>query len=308
MDRSHKTSIETASDIPVDNWVEKFTPSSWHPYIRLARFDRPIGTWLLLFPCWWSIALSYESQKDLWLFIIFGLGAIVMRGAGCTLNDIVDREIDAQVARTRNRPLPSGQITVTRAAVFLLIQLTFGLAILLSLNTYSWIIGASALLLVFAYPFMKRITFWPQLFLGFTFNWGALLGWVAVRGEINEEALWLYAGGIFWTLGYDTIYAYQDRAYDPEAGVKSTARKFGLESKRWLYCFYSLALVMFLLAGFTSGSNWTFHVGLLTASIQLFWQIWSVDIETPNDCLQKFKSNQIFGWLFLFSIFASRIS
>ncbi|MEC8622126.1 MAG: 4-hydroxybenzoate octaprenyltransferase [Pseudomonadota bacterium] len=308
MGRSPKTSAETESDIPVDNWVERYTPVSLHPYIRLARYDRPIGTWLLLFPCWWSIALCYENHDDLWLFITFGFGAIVMRGAGCTLNDILDRNIDAQVARTKDRPLPSGQITVTRAALFLLVQLIIGLFVLLSLKMFSWIIGAAALLLVFTYPLMKRITFWPQLFLGFTFNWGALLGWAAVRGEINEQALWLYAGGVFWTLGYDTIYAHQDRADDLKVGVKSTARKFGLSSKPWLFGFYSLALIMFFLAGFSLNLNWLFYLGLWVASFQLFWQIWSVDIHSPNDCLRKFQSNKIFGWLFLAGIFASRIS
>ena len=307
MERSPKTSIETASDIPVDNWVERYTPSSLHCYIRLARYDRPIGTWLLLFPCWWSIALCYKSYNDLWLFITFGFGAIVMRGAGCTLNDIIDRNIDAQVARTKHRPLPSGEITVTRATLFLLVQLSVGLVVLLSLNKFSWIIGATALLLVFTYPLMKRITFWPQLFLGFTFNWGALLGWAAVRGEINEQALWLYAGGVFWTLGYDTIYAHQDRADDLKAGVKSTARKFGLGSKPWLFSFYSLALVMFFQAGFSLSLGWPFYLGLWIASIQLFWQTWSVDINSPSDCLKKFQSNKIFGWLFLAGIFASRI-
>ena len=308
MERSPKTSIETESDIPVDNWVERYTPASLHPYIRLARYDRPIGTWLLLFPCWWSIALCYESYDDLWLFITFGFGAIVMRGAGCTLNDMLDRDIDAQVARTRDRPLPSGQITVRRAALFLLAQLIVGLVVLLSLNMFSWIMGAAALLLVFTYPLMKRITFWPQLFLGFTFNWGALLGWAAVRSEINEQALWLYAGGVFWTLGYDTIYAHQDRAYDSKAGVKSTARKFGLSSKPWLFGFYSLALIMFFLVGYSLTLNWPFYLGLWIASIQLFWQIWSVDIHSPNDCLRKFQSNKIFGWLLLAGIFASRVS
>ncbi|MHA1108885.1 MAG: 4-hydroxybenzoate octaprenyltransferase, partial [Alphaproteobacteria bacterium] len=226
-----------ASDIPEDGWVNRLVPAGLRPYARLARLDRPIGTWLLLFPCWWSIALAWTGWADAWYFAAFGIGALVMRGAGCTYNDIMDRNFDAQVARTANRPIPSGQVGVTGAALFMIVIMLIGLAILLSFNRFAVWVGAASLVLIFTYPLMKRITFWPQLALGFAFNWGALLGWAAVRGDLPPAAILLYIGGIFWTLGYDTIYAHQDRADDPAAGVKSSARALGLDSKPWLHVF-----------------------------------------------------------------------
>lgn len=296
---------ESASDIPVNGWVARWMPSALHPYIRLARLDRPIGTWLLLFPCWWAIAMAWQGVQDLWLFAAFGIGAMVMRGAGCTFNDIVDRDLDAQVARTRNRPLPSGQVTVRSAVLFLIFQLACGLSILLMLNPFAIAVGVASLVLVFTYPLMKRVTFWPQFFLGLTFNWGALLGWAAVRGEIALPAILLYAGGLFWTLGYDTIYAHQDRRDDPDAGVKSSARALGLGSKPWLYAFYGIATVLFAAAGFADGFALPFFVGLTLGALQLCWQVRDVDINDPVDCLAKFKSNRLFAWLFLAGIAAS---
>jgi 4-hydroxybenzoate polyprenyltransferase len=308
-----RNKIDTsASDIPVNSWVDRFMPRFLHPYIRLARFDRPIGTWLLLFPCWWSIAMAWPNWQAapeiLYLFTAFGIGALVMRGAGCTYNDIVDREFDAQVARTKNRPLPSGQVTVKQAVVFLIILLTIGLLVLLTLKPYAIAVGAASLILVFTYPLMKRVTFWPQFFLGLTFNWGALLGWAAVRGDLATPAIILYAGGIFWTLGYDTIYAHQDRQDDPKAGVKSTARRLGLGSKPWLHAFYVIAVVLFATAGILGEFSWPFFVGLGLGATQLIWQVWDVDINNPKDCLAKFKSNRLFSWLFLGGILAAQIT
>ncbi len=308
-----RNKIDTsASDIPVNSWVDRFMPRLLHPYIRLARFDRPIGTWLLLFPCWWSIAMAWPNWQAapeiLYLFTAFGIGALVMRGAGCTYNDIVDREFDAQVARTKNRPLPSGQVTVKQTVVFLIILLTIGLLVLLTLKPYAIAVGAASLILVFTYPLMKRVTFWPQFFLGLTFNWGALLGWAAVRGDLATPAIILYAGGIFWTLGYDTIYAHQDRQDDPKAGVKSTARRLGLGSKPWLYAFYVIAIVLFATAGILGEFSWPFFVGLGLGATQLIWQVWDVDINNPKDCLAKFKSNRLFSWLFLGGILAAQIT
>lgn len=308
-----RNKIDTsASDIPVNSWVDRFMPRLLHPYIRLARFDRPIGTWLLLFPCWWSIAMAWPNWQAapeiLYLFTAFGIGALVMRGAGCTYNDIVDREFDAQVARTKNRPLPSGQVTVKQAVVFLIILLTIGLLVLLTLKPYAIAVGAASLILVFTYPLMKRVTFWPQFFLGLTFNWGALLGWAAVRGDLATPAIILYAGGIFWTLGYDTIYAHQDRQDDPKAGVKSTARRLGLGSKPWLHAFYVIAVVLFATAGILGEFSWPFFVGLGLGATQLIWQVWDVDINNPKDCLAKFKSNRLFSWLFLGGILAAQIT
>jgi 4-hydroxybenzoate polyprenyltransferase len=296
------------SDIPVGGWVDRLMPRWSHPYIRLARYDRPIGTWLLLFPCWWSIAMASQSATDPRLFLLlalFGIGALLMRGAGCTYNDIVDRNLDAQVARTRNRPLPSGQVTVPQAVGFLTLQLAGGFCVLISLNNFAIMVGVASLALVFTYPLMKRVTFWPQFFLGLTFNWGALLGWAAVNGSLAAPAVLLYVGGLFWTLGYDTIYAHQDRRDDPDAGVKSTARRLGLGSKPWLYGFYGMATALFITAGVEAGLTWPYFVGLALGAGQLCWQVWDVDINNPKDCLAKFKSNRLFSWLFLAGILAS---
>src|SRR5690348_7052284 len=207
----HRTEIADPSDIDRGDWVDRLLPGWAEPYARLARLDRPIGTWLLLFPGWWGIALAAPSWPDPWLLSLFGVGAVAMRGAGCTLNDIADREYDGKVARTRLRPLPSGRVTVAQAVLFMLIQLAVGGAVLLSLNRSSILLGIAVLALIATYPFMKRITYWPQLFLGLNFNWGALVGWTAVTGALAWPAVLLYLGGICWTLGYDTSYAHQDK-------------------------------------------------------------------------------------------------
>ena len=251
----------SASDIPRGGWIDRLVPRALRPYARLARLDRPIGTWLLLFPCWWSIALASPdplSPGTVWLFALFGVGALVMRGAGCTYNDICDREFDGRVARTRDRPLPSGEVSMGAARVFLAAQLALGLAILLSLDGFAILLGVASLVLVFTYPLMKRVTFWPQFVLGLTFNWGALLGWAAVRGRLDWASALLYAGGIFWTLGYDTIYAHQDRRDDAGAGVKSSARALGPGSKPWLTAFYAAAIGLFAAAGYHAGMTWPF--------------------------------------------------
>ncbi len=296
-----------ASDIPEDGWVDRHLPAAARPYARLARLDRPIGTWLLLFPCWWSVALAWTGPADAWFFAAFGIGAMVMRGAGCTYNDIVDRDFDAQVARTRNRPIPSGQVSVKGAAAFMAVLMLAGLAILLSFNRFAVWVGVASLVLIFTYPLMKRITFWPQLALGFACNRGALLGWAAVQGDIPASAIVLYIDGIFWTLGYDTIYAHQDRADDPAAGVKSSARALGLDSKPWLYAFYLLATALFGLSGYLASQPWPLYVGLALGAIQLVWQVRDVDIDNPKDCLAKFKSNRLFGWLLLAGIMAGHL-
>ncbi|MBI76230.1 MAG: 4-hydroxybenzoate octaprenyltransferase [Rhodospirillaceae bacterium] len=297
------------SDIPTDSWLVKNTPKNWHPFIRLARFDRPIGSWLLLFPCWWSLSMATHNflllHDIIYLFTIFGIGALVMRGAGCTYNDIIDRDFDSKVSRTKSRPLPSGEVTLNKAIFFLGMLIIIGFLILSTLNNYAILVGVLSLILVFTYPFMKRVTFWPQLFLGLTFNWGVLLAWAAVKEEISFTAVLLYFGGIFWTLGYDTIYAHQDRIDDPDAGVKSTARILGPGSKPWLYLFYLLALILFGCAGLTLGISWPFYLGLTFGAVQLLWQVWDLDLKSPKDCLAKFKSNRLFSWLFLGGILAS---
>ena len=297
-----------ASDIPEDGWVDRYVAAAVRPYVRLARLDRPIGTWLLLFPCWWSIAMAWTGSADAVFFVLFGIGATIMRGAGCTYNDIMDRDFDAQVARTANRPIPSGQVTVGRAWLFMAALMCLGLLILLSFNRFAIVVGAMSLALIFTYPLMKRITFWPQFFLGLTFNWGALLGWAAVRGDMAVAPVLLYAGGILWTLGYDTIYAHQDRVDDAPAGIKSSARALGLGSKPWLYGFYVGAAVLFAAAGAAGGFGWPYYAGLAAGAVQLLWQVRDLDMDDPADCLAKFKSNRLFGWLFLAGIMAGTVT
>lgn len=286
------------------NWVDRHAPAIARPYLRLARLDRPIGTWLLLWPCGWAIALA---SGGIWLMLLFALGAVVMRGAGCTFNDIADRDLDAQVARTANRPLPSGAVSVPAAWIFLIAQCGVGLAILLSLNDFAIAVGVASLLPVAVYPFMKRITYWPQLFLGIAFNWGALLGWAAVTGELALPAIWLYLGGIFWTLGYDTIYAHQDAEDDALIGVKSTALKFGARSKPAIAGFYAAALAMFALAGWSAGTGWGFWPILGLAGLHLAWQVIALQSDNLANCLRLFRSNRDFGAILFVAIVAGLI-
>src|SRR5438874_9424821 len=285
------------SDIRQGDWVERWLPGWAEPYARLARWDRPIGTWLLLFPGWWGIALASPRWPDPLLLLLFAIGAVAMRGAGCTLNDIADREYDGKVARTRLRPLPSGRVTVLRALVFMAAQLAVGAAILFSLNPACWWLGIGVLALIGTYPFMKRITYWPQLFLGLNFNWGALLGWTAVTGAIAWPAMLLYLGGICWTLGYDTIYAHQDKEDDARIGVKSSALALGERTRPWLVAFYAGALALWAAAGSAAGLGWPFRFALAGAAVQLMWQANWVDTGDPADCLAKFRLNRVVGWL-----------
>jgi 4-hydroxybenzoate polyprenyltransferase len=282
--------------------VEQYLPAPIRPYARLARLDRPIGTWLLLFPGWWGIALASREWPDPALLLLFALGAAVMRGAGCTLNDIADRHYDAQVMRTRLRPLPSGAVGIPQAVGFLLLQAAIGAAVLFSLNRASIILGLAVLVLIASYPFMKRLTYWPQIFLGLNFNWGALLGWTAVTGRIAWPALLLYLGGIFWTIGYDTIYAHQDKEDDRLIGVKSSALALGQRTRPWLFVFYAAALLLWGAAGIAAGSAAPFWAGLALAAVPLLWQAARVDIDDPADCLQKFRENRLVGWLLLAGI------
>ena len=298
---------ELKGDIPVGNWIDRWVPAAARPYLRLARLDRPIGTWLLLFPCWWSLALAAPQWPDVWLFALFAVGSVVMRGAGCTVNDIADHKFDAQVARTAARPFPSGAVSVKQALAFLALQLALGLAILLQLNWFTIGLGVASLALVFPYPLMKRITWWPQAWLGLTFNWGALMGWAAVTGGLSAAPVLLYAAGILWTLGYDTIYAHQDKEDDALIGVKSTALRLGAASPRWFTAFYTGTLVLMAAAGWAAGLGWAFYPLLAVAGAQLYWQIFAGDIDNSADCLSKFKSNRFFGWGVLAAIVAGNI-
>ncbi len=294
-------------DIKAGDWVDRWLPAALRPYARLARLDRPIGTWLLLFPGWWGIALAADRWPDFRLLALFGIGALVMRGAGCTLNDIADRKVDAQVARTRTRPIPSGAISVWQALFFMALELGIGAAILFSLNGMAILLGVGVLLLIATYPFMKRITYWPQFFLGLNFNWGALLGWAAVMGSLGLPAFLLYAGGIFWTLGYDTIYAHQDKEDDVLVGVKSSALALGERTRPFLFLFYGAAALLWGAAGAAAGLAWPFWIGLALATLQLGWQAARVATDDPIDCLVKFKSNRLAGWLLLGGIVAGHV-
>jgi 4-hydroxybenzoate polyprenyltransferase len=281
------------------NWVDTLAPAWTRPYLRLARLDRPIGSWLLLLPCWWSSALAaiaaHRAGPSITHLVLFFVGAFAMRGAGCTWNDIVDRDLDARVERTRSRPIPSGQVSVVQAAIFLLLQSLVGLAVLLSFNGFTVALGIASLAIVAFYPFMKRVTYWPQIVLGLAFSWGALMGWAAALGRLDLPAFLLYTGSIAWVVGYDTIYAHQDREDDALIGIKSTALLFGERTKPMLVLFYTLAVILIAAAGFTAGGGVIFALGLIAFASHLAWQIARLDIGDPNLCLMLFKSDRDAG-------------
>ena len=299
------------ADAVLGDWVDRVPPHV-QPYLRLMRLDRPIGTWLLYWPCVFGLMLGataadrpFTSLRDWWLIVLFGIGSIVMRGAGCTYNDIVDRDIDAKVARTRGRPIPSGAVTVQHAWLFVAGQCLVGLLILLQLNLFSIILGAASLLLVALYPFMKRITWWPQAWLGLTFNWGALLGFAAQPGRIDLADVMLYAGLFFWTLGYDTIYAHQDKEDDALIGVKSTALLLGDRSKEWILGFYAVAFTLVLASGFIDHAGWPFAFVMLAAGGHFLWQVRALNIADPEGCLKLFRSNRDAGALIAVAFLAA---
>jgi 4-hydroxybenzoate polyprenyltransferase len=300
-------SAQDPTDIHAGDWVDRWLPRWAEPYARLARLDRPIGTWLLLFPGWWGIALAGPRWPDPVLLALFALGAVVMRGAGCTLNDIADRDYDGQVARTRLRPIPSGRVSVRQAVIFMVAQLAIGAAILVSLNRASLLLGVAVLALIGTYPYMKRITYWPQLFLGFNFNWGVLIGWTAVTGSLAWPPVLLYLGGICWTLGYDTIYAHQDKEDDARIGVKSSALALGERTRPFLFLFYGAAITLWTASGIAAGLNAIFLIAFALAAAQLARQAARVDIGDPIDCLAKFHSNRIVGWFILAGIIAGHL-
>lgn len=298
-----------SGDIQVDHWSLRVAPHWLRPYVRLARLDRPIGTWLLLFPCWWSLALASPSFsfQTLWYAALFAVGAVVMRAAGCAVNDIADRDFDAQVERTKSRPIASGDISRAQAGIFVVLLLGLGLVILLQFNRMTILVGILSLALVFPYPLMKRITYWPQAWLGLTFNWGALVGWAAATGRLDPPALALYGAGLFWTLGYDTIYAHQDKEDDMLVGVKSSALALGRKTRVGVAGFYALALGLLALAGYWAGLGPWFAVALIVPALHLASQVWRLDIDDPANCLRLFKSNHPFGWLMLAAFLAGRL-
>lgn len=309
------TKLASSPAKPLDavarSWVDGMPPKA-QPYLRLMRLDRPIGTWLLFWPCVFGLLLGaasqgrpFDSWNDVWFVVLFAVGSVVMRGAGCTFNDIVDRDIDAKVARTRGRPIASGTVSVKRAVVFLIAQCLLGLFILLQFNNFAVLLGASSLVLVAAYPFMKRITWWPQAWLGLTFNWGALLGFAAQTGRIDAANIFLYAGCFFWTLGYDTIYAHQDVDDDALIGVKSTARLFGKNSPHWILTFYAAAFALMTTAGLCEHLGPLFLLFTMAPLLHLLWQVRRLRIDDPKRCLEIFRSNRDAGGLIALALFVA---
>jgi 4-hydroxybenzoate polyprenyltransferase len=299
MSDARRNGLEIA-DASKGSFVEALPPGL-KPFAQLMRLERPIGWWLLLLPCWWGLLLAQlangDHQPDWWKAALFLIGAIVMRGAGCIVNDLADRDIDAKVERTRNRPLASGQVSVKAALVLLAVLLAIGLAVLLQFNRFTIFTGMASLVIVAVYPLMKRVTYYPQFVLGLAFNWGALVSWTAIRGSIDLPALVLYAGGISWTMAYDTIYAHQDKEDDAVVGVKSTALKFGDNSIYWLTGFFALALVLI------DASLWLIHASLIphlavgAAAVHAAWQLSRFDGNDSDRCLKLFRANRIFGLL-----------
>jgi len=293
------------------NWVDTLAPAITRPFLRLARLDRPIGAWLLLLPCWWSLGIAgirADHVPSHTHIVLFFVGAFAMRGAGCTWNDLVDRNLDAMVERTRSRPIPSGQVTVMQAAMFMTAQALIGLLVLLEFNLFTIFTGLTSLAVVAIYPFMKRITYWPQIFLGLAFSWGALMGWPAMFGRLDWPAIVLYLGSISWVIGYDTIYAHQDREDDLMIGIKSTALLFGNNTRSWLAAFYAGAVALIGAAGFMAGGQVIFALGLIAFATHLAWQVVRLDINDSAHCLKLFKSNRdaglmLFGAMLLEAVF-----
>ena len=298
------------TDINRQHWSLRYLPPWARPYGRLARWDRPIGSWLLMLPCWWSLALGAAPE---WIRLagwmaLFALGAVAMRGAGCTWNDIVDRKVDALVERTRSRPLPAGEVKLRNALIWMVLQSLVGVVILFKLNKFAGGVALASLILVAIYPTMKRFTYWPQLILGLAFNWGALVGYAAVTGTLSFAALALYLGGVAWTLVYDTIYAMQDQRDDAVIGVRSTARRFAEAPRRWLSLFAVLALAAWALAGHLAGLGLGYYVLLIGVALHVVWEIAFLKPHEPPDCLKKFKANAWLGLLLTAAIIAGHLA
>ncbi len=290
------------TDIDRKGWVARLPPS-WQPYAILARFDRLIGAWLLLLPGWWAIALARPGwMEGLRLAVLFAVGAVVMRAAGCIVNDMWDRDLDRQVSRTATRPLASGALSLRQAALFLATLLSIGLVILLQLNNLTQVLGVASLGLVAFYPLAKRVTFWPQAMLGLTFGWGAPMGYAAATGRLDGTALALYAAAFAWILGYDTIYAHQDREDDALIGVRSTARLFATQTRPFVGACYAAVFVLLCVAG--THLSVAFDAGLAAVALLLFWQVRTLDIHDPANCLRRFKANREVGLIVTAAILA----
>ena len=320
------SSNQRVADAPSNNWVYRILPVVIWPYAQLARWDRPIGWQLLLWPCWWSLALAFNvsfatNYSDLdpligppvilvvfaIYLVLFMIGAIAMRGAGCTYNDLVDKDIDAKVARTASRPIPSGRVTSRQAKLFMIVQTLVGALVLFSFNWFSVWLGLASLIIVAIYPFAKRVSNWPQFVLGLAFSWGALMGWATVFGHLSWPPLLLYAGSILWVIGYDTLYAHQDKEDDALVGVGSTARLFGEKTKQALVLLYGATLVLFIISMQLAEISWPAFVGLAVGAAHMGWQIKVLDINNGDQCLKLFKSNNHFGWIVFAGLLASML-
>ncbi|MEM1039694.1 MAG: 4-hydroxybenzoate octaprenyltransferase [Pseudomonadota bacterium] len=313
---------DVVADALARSWVYRLLPRHFWPYAQLARWERPIGWWLLMWPCWWSLALALgfswtktihaDADAAKWGITIvlaltaFLLGAVFMRGAGCTYNDIVDTGIDAKVQRTASRPIPSGRVSKQAAVIFLALQAAAGFVCLLVLcllpvvtgfNLYAFSLALASLTVVFFYPFAKRLTDWPQFVLGLAFSWGALMGWAVLFSALAAPAFWLYVGSIAWVIGYDTIYAHQDREDDALVGVRSTARLFGKRTRPALILLYGFALASFGMACWEAAALWPAYAGLAAGAGHMAWQLHRLDIDDADGCLALFQSNTQFGWI-----------
>ena len=289
-----------------DTQAEAPRLSTLQAYARLARLQAPAGFMLLMWPCWWAVALAGpQAWQTVRLVVLFFLGALVMRAAGCVWNDIIDRDFDARVARTRDRPIASGRISVRQGLVFMVGLALIGLAVLLTMGTTAIVVGMASLALILPYPLMKRITWWPQAWLGITFNWGALVGWAAATGSLAATALAMYAAGIAWTLGYDTIYAHQDKADDALIGVKSSARRLGPRTKPALRLFYALTITGLAVAAALAEAAWPAYLGIALGAGQLAWQIATLDTEDTANCWLRFRSNSVFAALVFLGFLAA---
>ncbi|XP_031477298.1 4-hydroxybenzoate polyprenyltransferase, mitochondrial-like isoform X2 [Nymphaea colorata] len=291
-------------------WLDHLVPATLRPYAYLARIDKPVGTWLVAWPQMWGIALAATPGRlpDLSLLWVLAWASFFARGAGCTINDILDRDFDAKVQRTKSRPIACGLLTPFEATLFLVIQLLLYIGALSLTNTFCLGVGIATLLLVFSYPLMKRLTYWPQAYLGMTMNCGVLLGWSAVKGSLTLADIFpLYSSGVFWTIIYDTIYAHQDKKDDVKAGVKSTALRFGESTKSWISGFGVASFTFFLLTGYTANLGWPYYAFLAASATQLVWQIWTLDISRPEECEKKFESNKYFGALVFFGILTGKL-
>ncbi len=296
------------ADAGKGNWVDRFAPDGLKPYARLSRWDRPIGFWLLFWPCGFSLGLAALARPEAGFnfvsLVLFLIGAVAMRGAGCTFNDIVDRDIDLKVARTRLRPIASGRVSVLRAWIWLVAQSLIGFVILIQFNPFTIWLGIGSLLLVAIYPFMKRVTWWPQSFLGLAFSWGALIGWASEFGTLDLPAYLLYFGSILWVIGYDTIYALQDVEDDVLIGVKSTARLFGRHARTMVALFYLSAFVLWLTSGFAASGSTVFLIAAIPTAVLLAWQVITLDAADPGNCLKRFKTNHYVGLLLTLALLA----